>query len=217
MKDETLNLYVDGRLPPDEALRVEQALLRDAALRERLDALVMARQAVHEAFSAADDLPDFDEVWGGVEARLDAEPARSPTLLLRLFPGLSEGLAWWRQPAFAYAAGAAALVLLLGGLWLVSGVRHEGSPTAPEQPQVASTAPEAAPVVPGVRRELPEPGNRRGMVSEEPAKRSLAIIESYDVERGVVVVARPTGSARQPLVIWHLVPGEELDDEEVMP
>ncbi len=210
MKDELLNLYLDGRLSPEEARRVDQALESDGEVRARFEGLLAAREAVRSAFSLPDDVPAFDEVWAGVEARLDAEVVTSSA------PSLAE--AWWAwlfRPAVAWAATAALVLAVLAGVWLTQG--PTGSP-APA-PQVATVAPApAAPASPGVRRELPLENGRRGMVSEEKSKRSLAIVESYDVELGVVVVSRPSGSAKLPLVIWHLVPGEELDDEEeVMP
>jgi len=218
--DDVLNLYVDGRLPPDEVRRVEDALADDAGLRERLEALVATREAIHAAFAESADLPGFDEAWAGVEARLDREAAargeRAPGLLERLFPGLAEGWAWLLRPQLVLAVGAAAVALVVTGLWIAGGA--DGTTPGPsESPRVASTNPDASPIVPGARRELGAENGRRGMVGEEHAPRSLAIVESYAVDRGVVVVSAPAGSAKRPLVIWHLVPGEELDDEEVMP
>lgn len=212
MKDELLNLYLDGRLAPDDVRRVDLALEQHADVRRRFEALLEAREAVQAAFAVPADLPDFDEVWSGVESRLaiEAERAAAP----------SRVEAWWAwlfRPAFAMAAGAALVAAIVAGVWL-AGSPESGAPTTPgAEPRLAANAPAEVPaeipaVVAGARRELPVEGARRGMVGEEKAPRYLAVVESYDVERGVVVVTRTEGS-KYPVVIWHLVPGEEIDDE----
>jgi|GEM_PF-3398004 len=208
MKDDLLNLYLDGRLSPDDVRRVDEALARDAVVRRRFEALLEARDAVQAAFVVPADLPDFDEVWSGVDARLDAEAAEAPAESF-----WEKMAAWLFRPAFAMAAGAALVAAIVAGVWLL-GSSEGSAPQAPgAEPRLAATAPVESPaVVPGARRELPVEGARRGMVGEEKAPRYLAVVESYDVEKGVVVVTRTEGT-RYPIVIWHLVPGEEIDDE----
>jgi anti-sigma factor RsiW len=199
MNDDRLQLHLDGRLPPDEARALEERLRTDAALREQFDQLRRVRRAFQEVFTEPPEVK-FEEFWRGVEARLGEQATESEAE-----PLLERARSWWQwlwQPAVGWSfAGAAAVVLVAFLLWGRGGaVQEPGQGGEPGAPLVA--AQQAGGV------EAPQPGRRRELGEE---RRPQVVVESYRVQQGVVVVNRPVGSDKWPLVIWHLVPGEEDD------
>lgn len=97
---EKLDLYLDGRLPPDEQQAVEKQLKTDNELRESLQLQAQIRQALQEEGRA--DL--FDSLDALDSAELEGKPGKrssSPTI--------------GRLPRFLFAA--AAVILLVVSLW----------------------------------------------------------------------------------------------------
>jgi len=198
MNSDKLQLLLDGRLPLGEARALEERLRTDAVLRNEYEEL----QRVHGAFQAAFPEPPevkFEEFWKGVEARLDVQASEDEAE-----PLLVQARKWWSwllQPAVAWSvAGAAAVVLVAFLVWgRGGGLQQVGPGGEPSVPQLAAQP---------VGEEVPQPGRRRELPEQ---RRPQVLVESYRVQQGVVVVNRPVGSDKWPLVIWHLVPGEEED------
>jgi anti-sigma factor RsiW len=204
--DKELNLYLDERLSPEEARSVEERLERDPEYRRRFEALARVPEAFSQVFEPAEE-PDFDALWSGIEARLDEEASPEAASA-----PVEERAPWWHwllQPVVGLAVVTAIgliTVWMVGHSYGPGPMPGPGARTAVAVSDGQTVSPkdgEAERIAPVVPR-----GERRQLVQEQRAPRVLAIVESYDVSRGVVVVNAPSGSPKQPLVIWHIVPGE---------
>lgn len=204
--DRELNLYLDERLSPEEAQAVEDRLARDPEYRRRLEEIARVPEAFAQVFAPTAE-PDFDALWSGIEARLDEEAAPATEA-----EPAGERSAWWHwffQPLVGLSVVTAIALFTVLVSYRSPADGFGGVMNGPAA--VATSADASSSMDPGrTARVAPTPrqGERRALVQEQRAPRVLAIVESYDVSRGVVVVNAPSGSSRQPLVIWHIVPGE---------
>jgi anti-sigma factor RsiW len=113
LTDTDINAYVDNQLAPPRRQQVDEALLRDQALADRVALLERQNAALRDGFDAWLEEP--------VPERLIAAAARSPTAARRPLPRWI-GLA---------AAAAASLAIGLAGGWLVRDLllQQDGTPT----------------------------------------------------------------------------------------
>lgn len=110
MDDNTLSAWLDGELPRSEARSVEQAITKDPAMQQRVDALLHNDQAIKAHFRRMTEERPVPE---GISALLFQKEDRADGWISRLRDGF---LALNRQPVLATAAVAVAAVTgLLAG------------------------------------------------------------------------------------------------------
>lgn len=82
LDDDTLVAYLDGQLPEAECARVEQALVSDAALGARLQALAESSELARRAFDPVllEPVPPhlIASIWQAPDPRTRATPPKSP-------------------------------------------------------------------------------------------------------------------------------------------
>lgn len=227
--EKSLNLLLDGRLSGDEASALKERLAKEPALAAEYEGLRQLRASFEQVFDGAGSAvapaqaqdPVFEELWAGVSARIgEAVEAPQETATALATPEKAQGFMDWLREALAAPAllktaslAAAAVVVAVVGfaLWapdgsvdLPGGGAVGGVVTIDESPKAVDETPKLVEEAPKVARA----GVRRTLDGEQRAPRMVAVVESYDVSRGVVVVNEPSGSLRHPLVIWHYVEGE---------
>jgi anti-sigma factor RsiW len=134
--------YVAGALAPDERARFEAALEKSPALARNVAA---ARAERDEILALNEALPaPSPRAADSLFARIDAEPARRPSLWRRLdFGGALAGLFTPRALGWA-TAGAFALITVQAGLLT------ESKLSAPETHYTVASGPDAGARAPGV-------------------------------------------------------------------
>ena len=106
--DRELQRYHDGELSPRRARKVHARLQSSQEDRDRLSSLRNMRSMLHEAHQEMVQEPDFDQLWGRVEAGIEEQ---------RPLPWQERLLGWLRRNglvlASATAVALAALLLVL--------------------------------------------------------------------------------------------------------
>ena len=138
--EELLPWHAAGTLSRRDATRVEEALARDPALARRYD---LVRDEMLETIGV-------NETLGAPSARametlfkkIDAEPARKPAASFNLAARFSEFVASLTPRTLAFAAGAAALALLLQA-GVITGVLLNDGKTGYQTASAPSSSPSA--------------------------------------------------------------------------
>ncbi|MBT9558749.1 MAG: hypothetical protein IV100_22145 [Myxococcales bacterium] len=174
--DETLWLYLDGELDPDDVAQLEARLASDPDTAVRLESFRRFTGAVETALDARVASIPAGALWERVSAELDAAPPL-PSPVPVAAParvGLMERLRrFFAMPPLEFGLTATAAVAAIAvSVWTL-----RSGPTRPAAP------PEA--------------------VAEAPD--NTFVIESYEVTEGTVVIDVQEDDPSAPAVVWHFV------------
>jgi len=137
--EQSLNAWVDGRLPADERARIDAAIAADAGLRAHAAHLQQQNLGLRELFDRelAEPVPAELSAAALGQARADRRAGAG----LRTDGRAAANHPWFRRVAGLLAAGAIGLVLG----WLARGALPDGAPVvASARPPAADTGPSHA-------------------------------------------------------------------------
>ncbi|GMU91837.1 MAG: hypothetical protein AMXMBFR4_08950 [Candidatus Hydrogenedentota bacterium] len=116
-REERINDYVDGLLPPAERIVFETELEQDPALRTEVEEL---RSLIARASNLPKEIAPRRDLWVDIAPRLGARPAEPKLTPWRAWGDLAKGL----------AAAAAAALIFVAGMWYAGIDRSSSTPTA---------------------------------------------------------------------------------------
>ncbi|MCB9727663.1 MAG: zf-HC2 domain-containing protein [Deltaproteobacteria bacterium] len=193
--------FADGELGAEEAAAVRAALASCPECEAELAEIAAVRMWAREAFEA--DVADVElgGVFDGVMARLEGEGALRGAPVAPVGapepPGFVERVSTWmgellrfERPMAAFAM-AAAVAVLLAGVFLASSDAPSVLPTPGAGPSVAQQQPSVT-------------HPRRDMEVEVVAGRNAASVESFEAADGKVVIDHQN-DPDTPMVVWHIV------------
>lgn len=215
---ELLPPYADGELSPELEQSVRASLADCPDCAAELKELEAISALAREAFEAPVEGVSFDGFFDGVMARIEAEEAATEQaaaisgvpvtiegvpVMRETDQGLMSRFGAWLKSIFTFErplvsmASAAAIIVLVGGYFLLQGGSGEPSiEVTPGQPAVTAPGDSLA-------NNDPKP-RRRGMETEGRGL-NAASVEEVEVAIGRVEIDENTENPDRPMVVWHIV------------